>query len=106
MCTHLLIVRITCFPLFDSGEYFQTRCRKGDPSCTPCEERLPSCIGLPEGANAFPNRRNSEFYVKCLQNRTVAVEVCQVSLFDETTRACSNNIDTSKCVSENAITEC
>lgn len=79
-----------------SGEYYQTRCRRGDPTCTPCEERLPSCIGLPDGANAFPNRPNSEYYVKCFQNRTVAVEVCQVSLFDEATRACSNNIDPSK----------
>ena len=79
-----------------SGQYYQTRCRKGDPQCTPCEERLPSCIGMPDGANGFPSRRNSEYYVKCFMNRTVAVEVCQVSLFDEATRACSNKINPGK----------
>lgn len=78
-----------------SGEYLQTQCLQNAVNCTPCPERLPSCIGLPDGNNPFPTRPNSQYYVKCFQNRTVAVEVCQVSLFEPSTRECSNVIDAS-----------
>lgn len=74
-------------------EYLQTQCLQNAVNCTPCPERLPSCVGLPDGNNAFPTRPRSQYYVKCFQNRTVAVEVCQVSLFDTTIRECSNVID-------------
>lgn len=76
-------------------EYLQTQCLQNAVNCTPCPERLPSCIGLPDGNNAFPSRPSSQYYVKCFKNRTVAVEVCQVSLFDPGTRECSNVIDAS-----------
>ncbi|WAR27974.1 hypothetical protein MAR_013678 [Mya arenaria] len=74
-------------------EYLQTRCLSSAVNCTPCPERLPSCIGLPNGNNPFPTRPNSQYYVNCFMNRTVAVEVCQVSLFDPVTRECSSVID-------------
>ena len=84
------------FLLYVTGEYLQTQCLQNAVNCTPCPERLPSCIGLPDGNNPFPTRPSSQYYVKCFQNRTVAVEVCQVSLFDPVTRECSNVIDASK----------
>ncbi|KAK3589928.1 hypothetical protein CHS0354_034946 [Potamilus streckersoni] len=74
-------------------EYLQTQCLEGAANCTPCVERLPSCVGLEDGNNAFPGRTNSEYYVKCFRNRTVAVEVCQVSLFDQSIKRCSSDIN-------------
>lgn len=94
----LTIIFINCRIIncdYISGEYLQTQCLQNAVNCTPCPERLPSCIGLPDGNNPFPTRPNSQYYVKCFQNRTVAVEVCQVSLFEPSTRECSNVIDAS-----------
>lgn len=83
---------LICFWLL-SGEYLQNRCPPNVKDCAPCEQRLPRCIGLPDGNNAFPGRPFSEYYIKCFRNRTVSVEACQVSLYDQTLRTCSPTID-------------
>lgn len=80
------------------GDYLQNHCPKGRQNCQPCETRLPSCVGLPDQHNPFPGRPNTEFYIRCLSNRTNSVEACQVSLYDPVTRGCSMEIDTGKYV--------
>ncbi|KAK3095139.1 hypothetical protein FSP39_010723 [Pinctada imbricata] len=75
-------------------DYLQNHCGPKSTDCTPCEDRLPSCIGLPDDNNRFPGRPVSEYYIKCFRNRTVSVEACQVSKYDRTTRECSSRIDT------------
>ena len=42
----------------------------------PCPERLPSCKGLDDGKQSFPNQTWSNRYIECYKNRTVAVSHC------------------------------
>ena len=79
-----------------AGDYLQNHCSINSTDCMACEDRLPGCINLPDGHNPFPGRAVSEYYVKCFRNRTVSVEACQVSLYDQKTRECSSMIDGSK----------
>lgn len=74
-------------------DYLQNHCPPNYPGCQPCEERLPSCVSLPDGNNPFPGRPSSEFYIQCFQNRTVSVEACQVSQYDHSIRSCSPQIN-------------
>ncbi|XP_061184903.1 uncharacterized protein LOC133192909 isoform X1 [Saccostrea echinata] len=74
-------------------DYLQNHCEMNATDCTPCEERLPSCINLPDNNNPYPNKPNSEYYIKCYRNRTVSVEACQVSKYNPATRDCSDRVD-------------
>ncbi|KAL5005503.1 hypothetical protein ScPMuIL_018959 [Solemya velum] len=77
---------------FTPCDYLQNQCPPGSQDCVACDQRLPSCVNLADGHNPFPGRPNTEFYIRCYKNRTVAVEVCQVSLYDPAKKACSDKI--------------
>lgn len=76
------------------GDYLQNHCQpNSNSSCVACEDRLPSCKTLKDGNNPYPDRPISEYYINCVQNRTVSVEACQVSRYDPVRRKCSTTID-------------
>lgn len=72
-------------------DYLQNHCELNSANCVPCEDRLPSCINLPDNNNPYPGKLDSEYYIKCYRNRTVSVEACQVSKYNPVTRQCSEN---------------
>lgn len=79
-----------------SGDYQNNICSRNDLTCTPCPERLPSCEGNQDGANAFPGKLWSHDYITCLRNRTIRVTSCpQGQFFNPDTRQCTNQISTS-----------
>ena len=71
-----------------TGEYKQNLCIPGNRSCLPCAERLPSCVGLPNGQNAIVGDIWSGRYVKCLNNRTMVVGTCPQGWFHPVQRIC------------------
>ncbi|XP_065924132.1 uncharacterized protein [Magallana gigas] len=73
-------------------DYLQNHCEQNSANCVPCEDRLPSCINLPDNNNPYPGKLDSEYYIKCYRNRTVSVEACQVSKYNPATRQCSENV--------------
>uniref|UniRef100_A0A8W8J0X8 Chitin-binding type-2 domain-containing protein n=1 Tax=Magallana gigas TaxID=29159 RepID=A0A8W8J0X8_MAGGI len=75
-----------------SGDYLQNHCEQNSANCVPGEDRLPSCINLPDNNNPYPGKLDSEYYIKCYRNRTVSVEACQVSKYNPATRQCSENV--------------
>lgn len=83
----------TClsFWFVSPGDYLQNHCELNSANCVPCEDRLPSCINLPDNNNPYPGKLDSEYYIKCYRNRTVSVEACQVSKYNPVTRQCSEN---------------
>ena len=58
------------------GEYQQNLCTPGDISCTQCPDRLPSCVGLPDGKRPVPVQLWMTEYIVCYKNRTVNVTQC------------------------------
>lgn len=70
------------------GQYLKNQCSIGDSSCLPCPSRLPSCLTLPDGANAYPGRKQSPNYIVCDRNRTLAVKTCPTGYFDKASRTC------------------
>ncbi|CAG2185606.1 unnamed protein product [Mytilus edulis] len=52
-------------------EYDQNLCPSGNATCQKCPERLPSCIGLPDGDNPIPNHKWTSRYITCYKNRTL-----------------------------------
>ena len=82
-----------------SGMYDVNLCPKENITCKPCNERLPSCVDLPNGNNAISGRLWTAKYVVCLQNRTLELKRCAKGLFDPNTRACSETVDPSKWLS-------
>jgi hypothetical protein len=75
------------------GQYLQNQCNPNDASCSPCPERKPSCIGLPDGNNALNGRSWSRDYVHCYKERTLGVEHCQNGVFNQHKRRCDDGID-------------
>ncbi|KAJ8316011.1 LOW QUALITY PROTEIN: hypothetical protein KUTeg_006025 [Tegillarca granosa] len=59
-----------------NSEYIQNQCNMTIQNCTPCPKRLPSCVGHPDGDNAFPNRLWKSDYIKCYMNRTMDITYC------------------------------
>lgn len=76
-----------------SGEYSQNLCRPGDSTCVPCNTRLPSCVGLPDGHVAVPGREYSDTYLDCKQNRTLSVNKCPSGFFDAGLHMCVTKIN-------------
>ena len=71
------------------GEYLQNLCSGKDPTCEPCIERLPSCIGLLDGNNPVPNRTWLAQYITCYKERTLDVHTCpEGSVFDPYIKTC------------------
>ena len=96
MCHFRIINRITQCPFFlcrliclhIAGDYEQYKCNPRDPTCSPCEQRMPSCSGLPDGKNAYPNTVISHEYIVCEKGRTVEVGGCLAGYFDPLERDC------------------
>lgn len=74
------------------GEYQQNLCASYNSSCLPCSDRLPSCVGLPNGKNSFSGRVWSPYYVDCLNNRTYTVHRCTNGWFHPVQRLCVTQI--------------
>lgn len=63
-----------------------------DPlNCVPCDQRLPSCYGVPDGNQPFPGEPNK--YIVCLSDRTIRTESCELGQFDPIRAACSVKFD-------------
>jgi len=83
------------FPL--SGEYMQNLCNANDPSCTRCPDRLPSCVGVPDGDVGFPGRLWKPDYVTCYKNRTVLpTKTCTGGYFHPVLHVCTQDVNKSK----------
>lgn len=80
-------------------EYQQNVCPKGDVSCKPCPERLPSCAGLPNGVHADPRAPWSISYIRCFNNRTLVVEQCTSGYFNIRTRQCEVYVNSGQTLS-------
>lgn len=75
------------------GEYDQNLCPMGDPSCSPCPDRLPSCVGLADGDEPDMGHQWTDVYVQCYRNRTMRVEHCPTgAVFSPAKRACISKI--------------
>ncbi|VDI54945.1 Hypothetical predicted protein, partial [Mytilus galloprovincialis] len=76
-------------------EYQKNICSRTDLTCVPCPDRLPSCVGKPDGSNSFPGKLWSHDYITCLRNRTVTVTQCpQGQFFNPDSKQCTNQIST------------
>lgn len=53
-----------------------------------------SCRSHPDGANEYPGRERTPWYVVCEHGRTVAVEQCHVGIFDQQSHMCLTNTGT------------
>jgi len=80
-----------------SGEYMQNLCNANDPSCTRCPDRLPSCVGVPDGDVSFPGRLWKPDYVTCYKNRTVLpTKTCTSGYFHPVLHVCTQDVNKSK----------
>lgn len=81
-----------------TGEYNQNLCQTGDTSCAPCPDRLPSCVGLPDGDEPDMLHQWTDVYVRCYRNRTMDVQHCPTgSVFSPARLACISKIGSGKC---------
>ncbi|XP_062614312.1 uncharacterized protein LOC134276046 [Saccostrea cucullata] len=91
-CIESLVMHVSKL-LVRLGQYEQNNCPATDKNCVPCAERLPSCVGLPDGNNIFPSRAHTRWYIRCYQNRTLEVTRCPPNtIFDITTYTCTSSI--------------
>nr|XP_022322146.1 uncharacterized protein LOC111123822 isoform X3 [Crassostrea virginica] len=74
-------------------EYLQNICQTSNQNCQQCPERLPSCVGKPDGPNMFPLRVFKPDYIVCYHNRTVGIEKCSKGYFHPVTRLCTEIVD-------------
>ena len=80
-----------------TGEYAINQCQSTDgDSCIQCQERLYSCVGLPDGDNAIEGKAWGELYIQCFRNRTLSTKQCTAGIFDPVKRHCVRQIDLSK----------
>lgn len=80
-------VNLTLYSLL--GQYNQNMCKVNSPSCIPCPERLPSCLGTPDGPQVYPQRLWTAWYIVCDRNRTIEITKCQHGqIFDPHHRQC------------------
>ena len=80
-----------------TGEYDQNLCNETDPTCVKCSLRYPSCVGLADGNQTFPERVGKPDYITCFSNRTVAISKCVDGYFDPVSKKCIQNAIHSKC---------
>ncbi|XP_076435324.1 uncharacterized protein LOC143275235 [Babylonia areolata] len=62
-------------------------------ACPVCEERLPSCVGLPDGNRVYPGRLFSPWFVRCDTGRTMAIVRCVNAFFDPLTNKCRASLE-------------
>ena len=70
-----------------TGEYLQNRCIMGSHTCTPCQERLPSCVLLSDGRHCYPGRMWLSDFIVCYKHRTT-VERCEGRIFNPNSLNC------------------
>ena len=58
-----------------SGDYVENECRSAQ-GCVPCSARYPSCVGLTNGLNSWPDREGSPYFVVCKNERVVYHDQC------------------------------
>ena len=80
-----------------AGEYDQNLCNETDPSCVKCSLRYPSCVGLADGNQTFPERLGKPDYITCFSNRTVAISKCVGGYFESVSKKCMKIAIHSKC---------
>ncbi|KAJ8316013.1 hypothetical protein KUTeg_006027 [Tegillarca granosa] len=51
--------------------------------CKPCVDRFPSCVGLVDGHQGFPNRGVTALYIVCKDNRTISIEKCPETIYND-----------------------
>ncbi|KAK3583072.1 hypothetical protein CHS0354_004017 [Potamilus streckersoni] len=74
-------------------QYDQNLCHRTNSSCLPCPERLPSCIGLPDGVNQFVGREWKSEFVTCYMNRTMEISQCSKGeYFHPKERKCKTSV--------------
>lgn len=78
----------TVFYLYHSGDYTQNLCRKGEGACPPCSERLPSCVGVPDGDQPFTGRLWKPQFITCFLNRTILLQQCTNGYFHPIKKQC------------------
>ena len=78
-----------------TGEYRAHVCDGTVKQCTPCPERLPSCIGLTDGHHLFPGRTWMKDYIVCYKERTT-VRKCDMGYFNPRLHQCTSGVDISK----------
>ncbi|XP_062578131.1 uncharacterized protein LOC134240032, partial [Saccostrea cucullata] len=70
-------------------EYNQNKCGPLDPSCQPCSERLPSCVGITDGFQPVSGYIWTDRYMECQMNRTISIYHCSPGwVFNPFTGAC------------------
>lgn len=79
--------------LLITGEYVENQCFNS--SCEPCETRFPSCVSKVDGSNEFPGRENTEYYIVCYRERTVAIVSCTIGIYSHADRACVGEVKNS-----------
>jgi hypothetical protein len=79
--------------LLITGEYVENQCFNS--SCEPCETRFPSCVGKVDGSNEFPGRENTEYYIVCYRERTVAIVSCTIGIYSHADRVCVGEVKNS-----------
>ena len=81
-----------------TGEYDQNLCPNGNSTCQKCPERLPSCIGLPDGDNPIPTHEWTSRYITCYKNRTLLpVHKCpKPKIYHPVKKICTEDIKPSK----------
>lgn len=97
---HLVRVYITENENSFAGQYSQYRvtCSPSDPFCVPCQDKLPSCVGLPDGDHPFPSRLWKPDYITCYQNRTILpTKKCPKGYFHPLYENCTEEINSSMC---------
>ena len=75
-----------------AGEYDANLCTKPYQACTPCADRLPSCVGLQNGDHPITFMLWTSTYAKCYRNRTMAIEHCANGYFHPRQRQCLNDV--------------
>lgn len=89
VCMHQMVSSIYLF----AGEYASMRECRDTTSCPTCEERFPSCQGLPDGFRPYPGKLLSPLFVKCQAERTMAVIRCVEGLFDPISLKCGATLE-------------
>lgn len=100
---HLVCINIKSYICFDQGwldfiimrffpgEYKQNLCKSNSTSCTPCPERLPTCVGFSNGLQPHPSNLWTTLYIICDRNRTIHIERCQEGqIFHPDLKQCVN----------------
>jgi hypothetical protein len=53
----------------------ENECRSSQ-GCVPCSARFPSCVGLTNGLNSWPDREGTPYFVVCKNERVVYHDQC------------------------------